>query len=67
MSPIWAVPLVVLTIGGAAVIALLRGTSESARELVAEIARFGEMHAALARLRSETQDAGDKISRLRQH
>jgi len=67
MSPIWAIPVVVLTIGGAGVIALLRGTSESARELVAEIARFGEMHAALSRLRSETQEAGDKISRLRQN
>jgi hypothetical protein len=67
MSPIWAVPVVVLTIGGAGIVALLRGTSESARDLVAEIARFGEMHAALARLRAETQEAGNSIARLRSH
>ena len=67
MSPIWAVPVVVATIGGAGVIALLRGTSESARELAAEIARFGEMHAALARLRSDTQRAGETVARLRPH
>lgn len=67
MSPVWAIPVVVLTIGGAAVFALLRGTSDSARDLMAEIARFGEMHAALGRLRSETQAAGDTLSRLRQH
>ena len=67
MSPIWAVPVVVLTLGGAGVVALLRGTSESARDLMAEIARFGEMHAALGRLRSETQAAGETLARLRQN
>jgi hypothetical protein len=66
VNPLWAVPVVVLTIGGAGVIALLRTTSESARELGAEIARFGEMHAALARLRTQTQETGDSIARLRQ-
>ena len=67
MSPVWAIPVVVLTIGGAAVFALLRGASDSARDLMAEIARFGEMHAALGRLRSETHAAGDTLSRLRQN
>lgn len=67
MSPIWAVPVVVVAIGGAGIVALLRATSESARELAAEIARFGEMHAALARLRIETQHAGETVARLRDH
>ena len=66
MSPVWAVPVVVAAMGGAALVALLRGTSESARDLVAEIARFGELHAALARLRTETQRAGDTLSRVRE-
>jgi hypothetical protein len=65
MSPVWAVPVVVLTVGGAAVVALLRGTRESARDLVAEIARFGEMHAALARLRNETVHAGETAARIK--
>ena len=51
--------------GGAALVALLKGTSESARELAAEIARFGEMHGALARLRAETQRAGETLGRVR--
>lgn len=55
MSPVWAVPVFVLLLGGAALVALLRGTSESARELGAEMARFGELHVALARLRSEVR------------
>jgi hypothetical protein len=45
----------------------LRGTSESARELAAEIARFGEMHAALGRLRTETQRAGEALGRIQRH
>ena len=56
--------MVVVAMGGAALFALLRGTSESARELAAEIARFGEMHAALTRLRTETQRAGESLVRI---
>jgi hypothetical protein len=52
--------------GGAALFALVRGTTESARELAAEIARFGEMHVALTRLRTETQRAGETMTRLRE-
>ena len=67
MSPVWAVPVVVATLGGAAVVAFLRGMNESARELAAEIARFGEIHAAVGRLRNETQLAGETMARLREH
>jgi len=66
MSPVWAVPVAVTAMGGAALYALLRGTSESARELVAEIARFGEMHVALTHLRTETQRAGETLGRVRE-
>jgi hypothetical protein len=66
MSPVWAVPVVVAAMGGAALVALLRGTRESARDLVAEIARFGEMHAALSGLRAETERAGDTLARVRE-
>ena len=57
--------MAVVAMGGAALFGLLKGTTESARELGAEIARFGEMHAALARLRTETERAGDTMTRLR--
>jgi hypothetical protein len=67
VNAIWVVPVVVAAMGGAALFALLRGTSESARELVAEVARFGEMHAAVGRLRSETQRAGEALGRIQRH
>jgi hypothetical protein len=65
MSPVWAVPFLVLLIGGAGLVALLRATAESARELGAEVARFGELHVALARLRTEVQDGGRVVRDLR--
>ncbi|MCU1376629.1 MAG: hypothetical protein JWO68_3915 [Actinomycetia bacterium] len=65
MSPVWAVPFLVLLIGGAGLVALLRATAESARELGAEVARFGELHVALARLRTEVQDGGRAVRDLR--
>jgi hypothetical protein len=54
-----------LLVGGAAVAALLRGTAESARELTSEIARFGELHAALARVRTELQHTGTAVREVR--
>ena len=65
MSAVWAVPVVMLLVGGAAVAALLRGTAESARELTSEIARFGELHAALARVRTELQQTSTGIRDVR--
>ena len=67
MSPVWAVPVVVATVGGAAVVAFLRGTTASARELAAEVVRFGEIHAALSRLRNEIQRSGETVAQIRQH
>jgi hypothetical protein len=66
MSPVWAVPFLALIFGGAAVTALLRGTAESARELGAEVARFGELHVSLARLRTEVQTSGRVVRDIRE-
>ena len=66
MSPVWAVPFLAVIFGGAAMVALLRGTAESARELRAEVARFGELHVALARLRTEVQGSGQVIRDIRE-
>jgi hypothetical protein len=65
MSPVWAVPFLALLFGGAAVVALLRGTLESARDLRAEVARFGELHVALARLRTEVQASSRVVRDIR--
>ncbi|MCU1379972.1 MAG: hypothetical protein JWN29_2955 [Acidimicrobiales bacterium] len=65
MSPVWGVPFLVLLVGGAALIALLRGTAEAARELGTEVARFGELHVSLARLRTEALDSNRVVRRLR--
>lgn len=66
MSFVWAVPFLAVLFGGAAVIALLRGTAESARELRSEVARFGELHVALARLRTEVQESGRVVRDIRE-
>ena len=65
MSPIWAVPVFVVAIGGLGIVALLRITADSARELGAEVVRFGELHVALARLRSEAEGAGRHVRDIR--
>ena len=65
MSAVWAVPFLAVIFGGAAMVALLRGTAESARELRAEVARFGELHVSLARLRTEVQGSGQAIRDIR--
>jgi hypothetical protein len=65
MSPLWAVPFLAALFGAAALIALLRGTAESARELGAEVARFGQLHVAVARLRTEVQESNKVVRRLR--
>ena len=65
MSPVWAVPFLAVLFGGAAMVALLRGTAESAKELRDEVARFGELHVALARLRAEVQRGGSAVRDIR--
>ena len=65
MSPVWAVPVLLVAIGGVALVALLRGTVESARELATEVARFGELHASLARVHQELQRGHATVRRLR--
>lgn len=53
MSPIWIVPTAVVGLGAVALGALLRGLTEEARALTSEVARFGELHVALAKVRGE--------------
>ena len=65
MSPVWVVPVIVVLVGSAALLALLKATSESARELASEIARFGELHAALARVRTELQHTSGNVRDIR--
>lgn len=65
MNPVWLVPILVLAVGGAAMVALLRSAGESARELAAEVARFGELHGALARVRTELQAGTETVRALR--
>jgi hypothetical protein len=62
---VWVVPFLAVIFGGAAMVALLRGTAESAKELRSEVARFGELHVALARLRNEVQTSGRVIRDIR--
>ena len=57
MSLVWAVPVVMVLVGSAAMVALLRATADSARDLGREVARFGELHAALSRVGAELQQA----------
>jgi hypothetical protein len=65
MSPVWVIPVFVVAVGGLGIVALLRVTIDSARELGSEVARFGELHVALARLRTEAQDSGRRVRDLR--
>ena len=53
MSPLWIVPTAVIGLGAVALAALLRGVTEEARALTSEVARFGELHVSLAKVRSE--------------
>lgn len=65
MNPVWLVPILVLIVGGAAMVALLRSTAEAARELAGEVARFGELHVSLARVRAEIQQGSTTIRDIR--
>lgn len=65
MSLVWAIPVVVLLVGSAAAVALVRVTAESARELGQEVARFGELHVVLARVRTELQQGAVHVHDIR--
>lgn len=66
MSPIWVVPLFVLALGAVALVALLRGSAEAARQLASEISRFGELQASMARVASEAQQGRAALRRHRE-
>jgi hypothetical protein len=53
VSVVWVVPALVASLGALAVSLLARGAAEEARELGREVARFGELHVALTRVRAE--------------
>lgn len=50
MNPLWLLTAAVAVIGGAVILALLRGTAEAARLLSAELARQREIAEAVQRL-----------------
>lgn len=66
MNPVWLVPVLMVLLGGAALVALLRTTGEAARALRSELVRFGELHVALGRLRAEVQAGGRAVTELRE-
>ena len=66
MNPVWLVPVLVVLLGGAALVALLRTTADAARALGAELARFGELHVALRHLRTEVQAGASTFADLRE-
>lgn len=53
MELVWVVPVVVLSVGAVGIVALLRESAGAARQLASEVARFGELHVVLARVRAE--------------
>lgn len=66
MNPVWLVPLLAALLGGAALVALLRVTVGSARQLGAELARFGELHVSLAALRTDLHESSRVVRQLRE-
>lgn len=66
MNAVWLVPIFTLLLGVVATVALLRTAADNARKLGAEIARFGELHGALARLRTEAQHGAGTLRDLRE-
>lgn len=50
MNPLWLVPGLVLLVGGAAIVALLRSAAEESRLLLDELVRQREVGRALRRL-----------------
>ena len=53
MSPLWAIPAIVSSLGAVGVYALARSAVDEARELAKEIGRFGELRPALVTVRDE--------------
>lgn len=50
MTPLWIIPVLVLLLGCGVAVSLAHQAGMAAAELRAEIVRFGELHAALARV-----------------
>jgi cytochrome c-type biogenesis protein CcmH/NrfF len=50
MSPLWLLPGLILLVGGAAIIALLRSAAEEARQLATELGRQRDVGDAARRL-----------------
>ena len=58
MSPLWLLPGLVLLVGGAAIVALLRSASEESRLLLDELVRQREVGRSLRRLDESLRTAG---------
>jgi cytochrome c-type biogenesis protein CcmH/NrfF len=65
MSPLWLLPGLVLLVGGAAVIALLRSAAEEARLLTAELGRQREVGDAARTLADELRTTRGQVRRRR--
>jgi len=63
---LWVVPVVVLALGAVALVALIRGTADEGRQLMAEVSRFGELHVALTRVNQELVRSRAIVEDLRQ-
>jgi cytochrome c-type biogenesis protein CcmH/NrfF len=66
MDVLWVVPVLVLVFGAIAIVALVRGTADESRALMAEVSRFGELHIALARVNQELVRSRTIVEDLRQ-
>lgn len=61
MSPIWLVPGLVVLVGGAAIVALVRSAAEEARLLHEELVRQREVGQALRGLERGLRTAGSPL------
>jgi cytochrome c-type biogenesis protein CcmH/NrfF len=65
VSPLWLLPGLVLLIGGAAVLALLRVAADEARLLAEELSHQGEITAAISRVHGSIRVLEGRFKRRR--
>ena len=61
MNPLWLLPGLVLLVGGAAVVGLLRSAAEESRLLLDELVRQREVGRSLRRLDESLRTAGGAL------
>lgn len=65
MNALWVLPVVVLLVGVAAVLASLRQANDAAVELHAQLLRLGEVRVAIAEVRADSVRTRDALEGLR--